>query len=97
MKKLLLILMLIVSNALCFANASTEQLGPQEVAEASKEEIKGECQAQSGLTPIELAGRGCCSHHGGQCSCVGGSVKCCDGSFSPSCSCNVNDPITVVN
>lgn len=34
-----------------------------------------------------LAGQGCCSHHRGQCGCEGGRVVCCDGSYSPSCSC----------
>lgn len=37
--------------------------------------------------PSLLAGRGCCSHHKGQCGCEGGRVVCCDGSLSPSCRC----------
>jgi hypothetical protein len=43
-----------------------------------------------------VAGRGCCSYHGGQCGCRGGSVVCCDGSFSPSCECNMDSPSETV-
>lgn len=32
--------------------------------------------------------RGCCSHHGGVCGCQGGRALCCDGTLSPSCSCD---------
>jgi|GEM_PF-2040626 len=34
-----------------------------------------------------IAGRGCCSHHGGVCGCKGGRSLCCDGTLSPSCNC----------
>lgn len=34
-----------------------------------------------------LAGRGCCSRHGGVCGCSGGRSKCCDGTLSPTCQC----------
>lgn len=34
-----------------------------------------------------IAGRGCCSHHGGECGCSNGRSKCCDGTLSPSCQC----------
>jgi len=37
-----------------------------------------------------LAGRGCCSHHKGQCGCQNGRVACCDGSLSPSCRCEAD-------
>lgn len=40
----------------------------------------------------ELAGRGCCSHHGGVCGCGGTRLQCCDGSLSPSCVCAKGDP-----
>ena len=33
------------------------------------------------------AKRGCCSHHGGVCGCSGGRNLCCDGTISPSCTC----------
>lgn len=35
-----------------------------------------------------LAGGGCCSHHSGVCGCENGRTVCCDGSLSPSCTCN---------
>ena len=38
-----------------------------------------------------LAGRGCCSHHGGVCGCSGGRSQCCDGTLSPSCQCFKDD------
>ena len=34
------------------------------------------------------AGRGCCSHHGGECGCSAyGRSICCDGTTSPTCTC----------
>ena len=37
---------------------------------------------------IVFAGRGCCSHHGGECNCsVYGRSICCDGTTSPTCTC----------
>jgi hypothetical protein len=39
---------------------------------------------------FELAGRGCCSWHGGECGCSGGRVVCCDGTFSPTCTCHAH-------
>lgn len=37
---------------------------------------------------IEVARRGCCSHHGGVCGCTSGRAQCCDGALSPSCGCD---------
>ncbi len=34
------------------------------------------------------AGRGCCSHHGGQAYCSNGRWVCNDGTFSPTCTCS---------
>lgn len=31
---------------------------------------------------------GCCSWHGGVCGCSGSRQQCCDGSLSPTCTCN---------
>jgi len=37
---------------------------------------------------IVFAGRGCCSHHGGECGCSSyGRSICCDGTMSPTCTC----------
>lgn len=38
-----------------------------------------------------MAGRGCCSHHGGVCGCAGSRARCCDGTLSPSCQCFMDD------
>ena len=36
----------------------------------------------------KIAGRGCCSWHGGVCGCSSsGRAVCCDGALSPSCGC----------
>ena len=35
-----------------------------------------------------LAGRGCCSHHGGQAYCSSGRWVCKDGTYSPTCTCS---------
>ena len=32
--------------------------------------------------------RGCCSWHGGVCGCENGRVLCCDGTLSPTCTCD---------
>jgi len=44
-----------------------------------------------------LAQQGCCSWHGGVCGCSGSRAACCDGTLSPSCSCNSDDPPHVVS
>ncbi len=36
----------------------------------------------------KIARSGCCSWHGGVCDCIGGRIVCCDGTFSPTCTCN---------
>lgn len=46
---------------------------------------------QDDNAPSLLAGRGCCSHHKGQCGCEGGRVVCCDGTLSPSCRCEKDE------
>lgn len=37
-----------------------------------------------------IAKSGCCSHHDGVCGCANGKTQCCDGTQSPSCTCNGN-------
>ncbi|UFH60474.1 hypothetical protein [Sulfurovum mangrovi] len=42
----------------------------------------------------KLAKRGCCSHHGGVCGCNdSGRQVCCDGTLSPTCTCNHSTPL----
>lgn len=40
---------------------------------------------------LAFAQRGCCSWHGGVCGCYGWRVVCCDGTLSPTCTCNQPD------
>lgn len=40
-----------------------------------------------------IAQRGCCSHHQGVCGCSSGRTTCCDGTTSPSCTCNSIVPV----
>lgn len=52
---------------------------------------------RSGVDGGALAKSGCCSWHQGVCGCSGGRQVCCDGSLSPSCTCNTDDPPEIVN
>lgn len=45
----------------------------------------------STMGKMQLARSGCCSHHHGVCGCTGGRQQCCDGTLSPSCTCNKED------
>lgn len=51
----------------------------------------------AGATQEQLAKSGCCSWHQGVCGCTSGRVVCCDDTFSPSCTCNKEESITVPN
>lgn len=42
----------------------------------------------AGVQAAQAARRGCCSHHHGVCGCSDSSLKCCDGTLSPTCTCN---------
>ncbi len=59
--------------------------------------VVAECRERQTSEDVSLVGRGCCSHHRGQCGCEGGRVVCCDGSLSPSCRCEADTPVTVEN
>lgn len=51
-------------------------------------ELTDECLSKSGERGEQLAGRGCCSKHGGVCGCApNGRTVCCDNTLSPSCRC----------
>lgn len=56
-----------------------------------------ECTTRQTVEDATLVGRGCCSHHKGQCGCEGGRVVCCDGSLSPSCRCEADTSVTMEN
>lgn len=84
-----LLLMLLCSQ---WALASEGATDNGEIASQAKG-----CPELQPLDEVLLAGRGCCSHHKGQCGCEGGRVVCCDGSMSPSCRCEVDTPIKMEN
>lgn len=55
---------------------------------------KVDCEAILKMADKELIARsGCCSHHQGVCGCSNGRTTCCDGTTSPSCTCNSIVPI----
>lgn len=48
-----------------------------------------QAEAVDGKDGVKVAQRGCCSWHNGVCGCSSaGRVICCDGTKSPSCTCN---------
>jgi hypothetical protein len=58
------------------------------------DKTKVDCEAILKTGDKELiAQRGCCSHHQGVCGCSSGRTTCCDGTTSPSCTCNSIVPI----
>ncbi len=65
---------------------ASDQLQPQATPAICEQLTK------DGVDQETLAKRGCCSWHQGVCGCQGGRVVCCDGSFSPSCTCNKETP-----
>ena len=73
-----------------FAVANEVNISDLQVTESSQ--LCNELR-MSGLTSDQLSRRGCCSWHDGVCGCSGGRTQCCDGSQSPSCTCNKSDPI----
>ncbi len=84
LKPLLLIIFvsLLQSPLLLATDNKTEAVN---IAVQQQTETQQDCLEQIN----QLAQRGCCSHHGGVCGCdVSGRKKCCDGTLSPSCTCN---------
>lgn len=73
-----------------------EQSLPVTTTANSKEVLKCPVLNVSSLDK-SIDRRGCCSHHGGVCGCSGTSQQCCDGTLSPSCTCNKEDGDKVVN
>lgn len=51
-------------------------------------DVKAIPNCPQSLTREFLSGQGCCSWHGGECGCQGGRVVYCDGSYSPTCTCD---------
>lgn len=63
-----------------------------EVTVINKEKVDCEAILKTGDKEL-IAQRGCCSHHQGVCGCNNGRDKCCDGTLSPSCTCNSIVPV----
>jgi hypothetical protein len=64
----------------------------QSTSKTSDYSVNCEASVIAGLSEKEIAKRGCCSWHDGVCGCTGGRQQCCDGTLSPSCTCNKSDP-----
>lgn len=82
-------ILLLFSGAVFSDEISSEQSTSVTQSKQSCQELK-----DSGASDEVLAQRGCCSWHKGVCGCSGGRVTCCDGSTSPSCTCNQEDNLT---
>ena len=96
MKRALLVLLLLLPSLSALAADSTAPLTnfhiqPKSCIGTSLPKI------MSIESKEQIARSGCCSHHQGVCGCEGGRQVCCDGSFSPSCTCNKEEPPTVLN
>ncbi len=64
----------------------------------AQEPVKVDCEAIMKTGDMELiVKRGCCSHHQGVCGCSNGRNECCDGTLSPSCTCNSIVPVEKVS
>ena len=46
------------------------------------------CRQVQLQVPSDDLQRGCCSYHSGVCGCKNGRTVCCDGTLSPTCTCN---------
>lgn len=92
MKKLLFVILssLVLSGAFADVNTTSQSQGQALIQ-------KEECQQVLANDKEQVAQRGCCSWHQGVCGCQSGRVVCCDGSYSPSCTCNKEEPPKVVN
>ncbi len=83
MKKISGLLVILIVTA--FANI--EPLNIQN----TNEQVKHQTNKQ--IENKKYARRGCCSHHRGVCGCTNGRQQCCDGTLSPSCTCNHCTPL----
>lgn len=72
------------------SNIASQNSSFQKITIASDGDIRDPDADSSDNHKIELARRGCCSHHGGVCGCdeAKDRIICCDGTLSPSCTCS---------
>lgn len=81
-----------VTVLIVFSGAAASAAPGPDAAETMMQESLAPQSCPEG-NAIDTAGRGCCSHHNGQCGCAGGRVTCCDGTTSPSCRCLKDDVV----
>lgn len=78
--------LLIMLSVIVFANATS--------LNTNKTSDQIQQQSHKQIENKKYAKRGCCSHHGGVCGCNdSGRQVCCDGSLSPTCTCNHSTPL----
>lgn len=86
---------------LCFvssvAMADNGKINACGILDKSKAEISNCNKTRYNGYMIDVVQSGCCSWHGGVCGCQYGRVVCCDGSYSPSCGCNHDELIKIIN
>lgn len=87
-------LLQVVVIVLALASAQGTQASEEKAAEADAAAPQALCATPLTQSFLLLSGRGCCSHHRGQCGCQEGRVVCCDGTLSPSCRCAAAEPDT---
>ncbi len=92
MKLLIAMILLFASMSFAADPAPKEQkLAPQSQGAFAEDLNKSRMPArtpQSTKQETTAERSGCCSHHNGVCGCSLGRQICCDGSQSPSCTCN---------
>ncbi len=77
------VIILVIALFLSFGNVS-DSISDNNQVVISKADFG---TLNSNPVDIEIQKRGCCSWHGGVCGCSGGRVLCCDGTLSPTCTC----------
>ena len=90
MKNLIYTLILILA-AITPVSATDVESGVREKAAFCENLI------DEGASEEKIAKSGCCSWHNGVCGCYGGRVSCCDGTLSPSCTCNKEEDPSALN
>jgi len=85
----------VAKNADCSQSDINTEKSDKQISNGLKEKQKpktgyNDDSKMDDSNSILLAGRGCCSWHGGECGCddATGRTICCDGTLSPSCRCD---------